>query len=249
MNRKTCEIFSLAPIGGEGWGEGAIQSASGSWRGGKAFFDIHAVTRIRLGAPASGPAQCVRRDAEHGARDARAPKTPITVSVLFQGQEHVFYRACSTFRVGCSMFRSLLAVTCVSRCKLVYTHLGSLKLGKKWHPPASADFGAWSADWSCAFRQYSITPPLHFLAESSLSQAFQKSSRNDATHLHSTINTQITTIPVKPSQAIIMRQSSLARSGVQRVRMHRCTLPAMIAIAKGRSRLAILPSPKQIVFQ
>jgi acid phosphatase (class A) len=28
MNHKTCEIFSLAPIGGEGWGEGAIQSAS-----------------------------------------------------------------------------------------------------------------------------------------------------------------------------------------------------------------------------
>jgi hypothetical protein len=28
MNRMTCEIFSLAPIGGEGRGEGAIRSAS-----------------------------------------------------------------------------------------------------------------------------------------------------------------------------------------------------------------------------
>jgi hypothetical protein len=28
MNRMTCEIFSLAPIGGEGWGEEAIRSAS-----------------------------------------------------------------------------------------------------------------------------------------------------------------------------------------------------------------------------
>jgi hypothetical protein len=28
MNRMTCEVFSLAPIGGEGWGEGAIRSAS-----------------------------------------------------------------------------------------------------------------------------------------------------------------------------------------------------------------------------
>jgi hypothetical protein len=27
MNRMTCEVFSLAPIGGEGWGEGAIRSA------------------------------------------------------------------------------------------------------------------------------------------------------------------------------------------------------------------------------
>jgi hypothetical protein len=28
MNRMTCEVFSLAPIGGEGRGEGAIRSAS-----------------------------------------------------------------------------------------------------------------------------------------------------------------------------------------------------------------------------
>jgi hypothetical protein len=27
MNRMICEVFSLAPIGGEGWGEGAIRSA------------------------------------------------------------------------------------------------------------------------------------------------------------------------------------------------------------------------------
>jgi prepilin-type N-terminal cleavage/methylation domain-containing protein len=48
MNRMTCEIFSLAPPGGEGWGEGAIRS------------EVHGEGRDEGNCDVISPAACVR---------------------------------------------------------------------------------------------------------------------------------------------------------------------------------------------
>jgi hypothetical protein len=59
----------------------------------KVAVSVYGVTSKKFGAPVSDSAQSVRRVAEHGTRDARAPQTTTAVPIVSQSPKGCFLQA------------------------------------------------------------------------------------------------------------------------------------------------------------